>query len=146
MSSEEVPLLAVVLVLAAGGSARLTRLITTDVITFPLRKFVVIRSRVHDSRFFAFVEKWQRCPWCAGLWASALVHAVGAAAWIQGGTWLLVYMFGAAALTANLVWAMVAQHWDSFETAPNPEPAEPAEPAADLPNRPVADLSRSAVT
>lgn len=105
----------VVLLVSAGAAARMTRLVTTDVITIPLRKAVIIRSRERGSRFFAFVEAWQRCPWCVGLWISVGTFAVALAAWLTGGLWLTGYVFAAAALTANLVWAMAAQRWDTDE-------------------------------
>ena len=124
MSVANVGMLTLVLVVAAGASGRLTRLITSDVITIPLRKAVIIRARTDGgSRFWSVVEDWQRCPWCAGLWISAGVHLAGAIAYLLGGVWLTVFVFGAAALTANLIWSMIAQHWDS-----DPVPSGAAEP------------------
>jgi hypothetical protein len=57
------------LVLAIGAAARLTRLITMDVITAPLRARVM--AKVGDPDHYAAVLV--RCPWCMGVWIGALV-------------------------------------------------------------------------
>lgn len=84
-----------------GISARLTRLVTHDEIMQPLR------TKAGDGWLGFLVQ----CPWCVGLWISvattaayALLPATGrdAAAWV------------AAALAANLLWALAQ---DAYDTA-----------------------------
>lgn len=54
--------------LAFGATARLTRLVTDDVITQPIREWVVIRWGGH-SKIATLIT----CPWCLGLWTAAAV-------------------------------------------------------------------------
>jgi hypothetical protein len=49
----------------ALATARLTRLITQDTITDPLRDQV---SKVHPM-----VDELVHCPWCAGVWAAGAI-------------------------------------------------------------------------
>lgn len=60
-----------------GVTARITRLITEDTITAPLRSAVgarIIRARGPRSMWV----EWIRCPWCVGLW---LAFAVALGMW-----------------------------------------------------------------
>lgn len=56
-----------------GATARLTRLVTLDTITAPIRAGMIRRLGPKSM----WVE-WIRCPWCVGLW---LAFAVTAAVW-----------------------------------------------------------------
>lgn len=62
-----------------GSTARLTRLITEDTITGPLRARVM-RRRGPDGRAYL----WITCPWCVGLW---LAFAVTLATWAAWSLW-----------------------------------------------------------
>lgn len=74
------------IVLAAGLTARLTRLITLDTITQPIR-----------NRLSGIIAALVECPWCTGVWAAA---AVGLSwHWWADQTWWQV-----AALIATLAW------------------------------------------
>ena len=74
------------IVLAAGLTARLTRLITLDTITQPIR-----------NRLSGLIAALVECPWCTGVWAAA---AVGLSwHWWAGQTWWQV-----TALIATLAW------------------------------------------
>lgn len=53
-------------VIMFGATARLTRLVTEDTITGPIRA-ALIRRRGPKSLWVA----WVRCPWCVGLWLAA---------------------------------------------------------------------------
>lgn len=59
------------LVIMAGATARLTRLITEDTITEKLRITVMRAGGGPDSMAYT----WIRCPWCVGLWIAFLVTA-----------------------------------------------------------------------
>lgn len=54
-----------------GATLRLTRLITEDTITGPLRAAVLSRWGPQSKAY-----EWVRCPWCIGLW---IAYAVAAA-------------------------------------------------------------------
>lgn len=74
------PWLAVIAVLAA---ARITRLVTRDTITAPLRMAVVNRAGI-ESKLAELIQ----CDWCTGMWVSA---ATMGAAWAWGEhQWLTV--------------------------------------------------------
>jgi len=74
------------IVLAAGLTARLTRLITLDTITQPIR-----------NRLSGLIAALVECPWCTGVWAAA---AVGLSwHWWSDQTWWQV-----GALIATLAW------------------------------------------
>jgi hypothetical protein len=59
----------------AGATARLTRLVTEDTITGPMRAAIMRRSK-NGPDGWAYL--WVSCPWCVGLWIAA---AVTLAAW-----------------------------------------------------------------
>lgn len=54
-----------ILLLAFGSAARLTRLITTDTITGPLRAKVLTHYGPQSMAYELI-----RCPWCVGFWIS----------------------------------------------------------------------------
>lgn len=63
-----------------GATARLTRLITEDTITAPLRLAVMNRWGPQSKPY-----EWVRCPWCVGLWtAYGVAIAVHAGERISG--------------------------------------------------------------
>ena len=61
-------------VLALGATGRITRLITSDTITAPLRARAarVIREETRDA-FATFIT----CPWCVSVWVAPPVIALG---------------------------------------------------------------------
>lgn len=61
-------------VILAGATARLTRLITEDTITAPLRTWVMRKAGGPDTMAYT----WIKCPWCVGLW---IAFAVTLTAW-----------------------------------------------------------------
>ena len=105
-----------VLVLALGATARLTRLIGRDSITFFFRDWLAARGedsrdkraakgrrmKSLPERFFTFVEDMVTCPWCLSVWVSAPVAVL---AWLYGETvWFVV---PAIALTASHLTGLV---------------------------------------
>lgn len=87
--------------LAVGATARITRLIGRDSITFFFRDWLAAHSEdARDARdpdkpgevslkerAFTFTEDLVACPWCLSVWVSA---PVAAAAWMWGDTaWFL---------------------------------------------------------
>ena len=57
------------LVIDAGAACRLTRLVTTDTITAPLR------DRIGDRWPNSPLDVLVNCPWCTGVWVAAGVQA-----------------------------------------------------------------------
>lgn len=66
--------------LDALAAFRLTRLVTEDAITEPLRKRIVAQSYAAPGGIGSKVHKLIECPWCAGFWISAGVIVARAAA------------------------------------------------------------------
>ena len=92
-------LVLVVLILAV---ARLTRLITTDQITLPLRTFV-IRKYGEESKTAYLIF----CPWCVSIWVSAPLTAMTFLVphwwdWIEW-TWYGVLTFLAVSHATGLI-------------------------------------------
>lgn len=77
------------LTVGALAVARLTRLVTEDTLTGPLRR----AAEAHSAQLAAFLG----CPWCVGVWVAAGWAALAATA--PG---------GAAVLGAVLAWSEVA--------------------------------------
>jgi hypothetical protein len=96
-------------ILTIGATARLTRLIGKDSITFFFRDWLAAMSQDPKDRsirktFFTFVEDMVACPWCLSIWVSA---PVAVTAWLWGDTaWFLV---PALALTASHMSGLSAQ-------------------------------------
>lgn len=91
---------AVVLITGALAHARITRLITADRITLPLRAALV--RRVGPSHQLAYLA---HCRWCAGLWLAvpAALAALHLAHWPLPLTVLLAPAYShATALLARL--------------------------------------------
>lgn len=86
--------------LAAGLCARLTRLITLDVITEPIRRRL-------PGLLGALVE----CSWCTGVWAGIAV-GLSWVAWSDQGWWQATAVIGTIAWVAGAVSgaAMPSQH------------------------------------
>lgn len=82
-----------------GISARLTRLVTHDEIMQPLR------TKAGDGWLGFLVQ----CPWCVGLWISVAVTAAYAVVPHTAMAW------AAAALTANLLWALAQDVYDTAQ-------------------------------
>jgi hypothetical protein len=72
------------LILAIGAAARLTRLVTIDTITAPLRARVMKATGDPDHP----VSVLMRCPWCMGVWISGPVAAWAYFTW--GHWWFTV--------------------------------------------------------
>lgn len=98
------------MLLAIGATVRLTRLLTLDVITFPIRDWLAARTQDASTkdkislrvRLLAFVEEMVTCTWCLSIWIGVPVVAV---AWSYGETgWFVV---PALMLTASLVTGMI---------------------------------------
>lgn len=93
-----------ILLLALGASLRLTRLITGDLITRPVRDWISDRYGDHS---------WQRdfvgCPWCIGFWITC---AVTATAFCPVLTSHPAYLFAATALSLSWLLAILANNLD----------------------------------
>lgn len=89
-----------VVVLTLGLAARITRVLTVDRISYPIRQRIVVW--LGPDNWFAYLVT---CPWCLGLWVSA---GVGAAAYFYADTrwWLCVALAG----TASYVTGVLAQY------------------------------------
>lgn len=85
--------------LIAGATARTTRLVTTDAISEGLRTKVVLHFGDGSN-----ADTLVHCPWCASMWAGALV--------MLGRHFLPPSLFkaGAAVLTASHLTGLIAQH------------------------------------
>lgn len=68
-----------------GATARLTRLVTEDTITAPLRARMMHVARRDRRGPDAWAYLWISCPWCVGLW---LAFAITAAVWAGERLWL----------------------------------------------------------
>lgn len=88
--------------LVVGAIARLTRLITRDVLLQPLRDWA--DRRWGEASRPAYLLS---CTWCASIWVAFPV-VVSAALW--GGT--AVWQVIAAALTASYLVSLIALHFD----------------------------------
>lgn len=90
------------LVLIAGATARLTRLVQTDSILDPLRRPVLARARRSQAKVWELL--W--CPWCLSVWIGTAVVAT----WWEWGhstSWL--------AATAVLTASQATGLSDTFE-------------------------------
>jgi hypothetical protein len=89
-------LLALRVVLAVGTTARLTRLVTADSITEPVREWIATRAKRENPRLWAKLDDLVQCPWCVSVWVSfpTALALVGPAGWV---------MVGGTAMTASLV-------------------------------------------
>lgn len=72
--------------LALGATARLTRLVTSDVITERLRLRVVNAGR-HRVGLSDKILHFITCPWCVSMWIAAPVAV--AFLWAGGSYWFL---------------------------------------------------------
>lgn len=109
-----------ILIVTVGAAARLTRIVTRDAITQPLRDFVLFnrdqrRARRRNQALpgprrpaAAKARAWAHtlitCDWCAGFWISALV-AGAYAAWHTSH----VYFYVALALTLSYLVGWLAE-------------------------------------
>lgn len=81
------------------ASVRITRAITLDKITDPLREWVIRRNGADGWWTYLF-----HCPWCVGFWVSL---PAAAALWWLGGMWMWValpWYFGATAVWFTLAY------------------------------------------
>lgn len=88
----------VTLALVALATARLTRLVTTDTITEPLRVWVV--GKLGEDSKLSYL---MMCSWCMSLWVGAGV--AGSAYLFGGNRW---YGFALLALSASYVTGWLA--------------------------------------
>jgi hypothetical protein len=103
--------------LVIGATARLTRLVTGDSITEPLR----VRTRLwarRESRVGAWMDELITCPWCVSVWLGTLV-AFTTIWWTDN----RVLIAGMTALTASLVTGNLQ--------AREPESEDPSEEESD---------------
>lgn len=90
--------------LAIGAALRLTRLITRDTITRPLRTWVVNRYGPET-----LPDEFIRCPWCVGFWISAVVAALALTpAVAESG----LFLFATATLTLSYLVGLAANWLD----------------------------------
>lgn len=102
--------------LAVGATARITRLIGRDSITFFFRDWIGAHAdsvthsgaKTAKAKFFTWLDDLIACPWCLSFWISVPVAVL---AWLYGDTaWFLV---PALALTASHLTGMAAQKEES---------------------------------
>lgn len=99
--------------LMLGASTRLTRLITTDAITAPLRAWAMRVTGNPDAALPAFL----RCAWCVGMWWSVLVVVW---AWCDARHHHHCLFYPAAlALSLSQLVGMILTH-DAAKTPPAP--------------------------
>lgn len=99
-----------ILLLAFGATARLTRLITGDTITRPLRERIATRYGP-DSMPAEFVT----CPWCVGFWVALLVTALAFTPAVAGSR---LFQFLCTALTISWLYALIAVNLDRVHHPP----------------------------
>ena len=86
-----------VVVLTIGFVARLTRLLTADQISYPIRQRIVVRlGPDHPVSYLV------TCAWCVGLWVSI---GVGIAAYWWAGErwWLIAGLIGTGAYVTGVL-------------------------------------------
>lgn len=98
---------------ALGATARITRLIGRDTITFPLRDRLAKKATPQAEggkppAAWEWINELVGCPWCMSIWVSA---AVAPAAIEYGDT--LAYQWGAGFLTLSWLTGLAAQHLDA---------------------------------
>ncbi|GAA3173109.1 hypothetical protein [Nonomuraea salmonea] len=85
--------------LALGATVRLTRLVTADVLTMPIRTYAA--DRWGEASRIAYLLS---CPWCASMYVAPPVMAT---AHVWGGT--VVWQVAAGALTASYLTGLAAE-------------------------------------
>ncbi|MEW1679158.1 DUF1360 domain-containing protein [Streptomyces noursei] len=98
---------------ALGATARITRLLGRDTITYPLRDAIARKATPQNEGdkppgLWSWINDLIGCPWCVSIWVGAGVTPVA----IEWGN-TLAYQWPAAALTLSWVTGLVAQHWDA---------------------------------
>lgn len=88
----------VVLLLMIGATARLTHLVTTDLVSEPFRRWVENFELDHWGPEGLSLSTLLSCPWCIGFWISC---AVGALTWWLGDYGWLQFIW--AALSCSYV-------------------------------------------
>jgi len=68
------------LLVAALATARLTRLVTRDQITHPVRRWVLARIDLHGWLAYLLT-----CDWCVSVWVGGAGAAAGA--WVGSWSW-----------------------------------------------------------
>ena len=86
-----------VVVLTIGIAARITRLLTTDQVSYPIRQRIVVR--LGPDHWFSYLVT---CSWCLGLWVAAGV-AAGAYFWAEQRWWLAVGLAASASSVTGLL-------------------------------------------
>lgn len=94
-----------VFLLALGATASLTRLVTDDQLTLPLRVWLIGKLGPEHPVAYAV-----GCPFCFSLWAAGVVYTL---AWFYGGT--AAFQIAAGALTARWIVGHVASFLDAKE-------------------------------
>lgn len=119
------------IVLACGLTARLTRLITLDTITEPIRE-----------RLKGLLRVLAECPWCSGFWV-ALVVGLSWMAWSDQTWWQITAMVGTLAFVAGAFAGAggPSQHEIAVMGAvPLINADEPLPAPIDPPDEPIADV------
>jgi len=98
---------------ALGATARITRLIGRDSITFPLRDRIAKKATPAEKEsepkgFWPWFNELIGCPWCLSIWVAA---AAAPAAIEYGDT--LAYQWSAGFLTLSWLTGLAAQHLDA---------------------------------
>jgi hypothetical protein len=92
--------------LAIGATARLTRLVNEDAITQPIRSWFFRRDPAAEDMEPEEIGRWAyfiTCPWCVSIWVGALVAYL--AVWWGDNR---VIVTGLLALTCSVVTGLVA--------------------------------------
>lgn len=93
-----------VILIAFGAAARITRLLTDDTITKPLRDRIINRYGT-ASLIVEFIH----CPWCVGFWVSAAIAPLVLEPSIAASRW---FQAPALAFTMSYLVAMTAKWFD----------------------------------
>jgi hypothetical protein len=94
---------ALVIFLIIGTTARLTRLVTADTITDPLREWVAAKAKQKLSRaVWHKIDDLLVCPWCVSIWVGVPSAYIGLAHWER-----YFVLGGMIALTASWLIANV---------------------------------------
>lgn len=91
-----------IFLLCLGATARITRLITDDRLTSPVRARAIRRYGPDHP-----LPYWLSCPWCASPYIAATAYTLG---WFYGHT--PVFVIATAALTASYLIGTASTHLD----------------------------------
>jgi len=106
------PITAITAITALGATARITRLIGRDTITYPIRDVLAKKATPQSdddkpSPVWSWINELVGCPWCLSIWVAA---GVAPAAIEYGHT--LAYQWPASLLTLSWLTGLTSQHLD----------------------------------